>query len=350
MTSHHITSYHIISYHIISYHITSYHIISYHIISYHIISHHITSYHITSYHIISHHITSYHCSTDELQPPIEGYGANSLGGVIKHRHLPMFFTKYNNETKRYGVLPKQLFCFPSNKSEFDTASYLSDSGSGLVSDIDVDSDENSKHQSNITQQKAFKHAEVLLLDLYSFLKSSYSRTNCQSYSNGNESSDDSNSVLPKIDRQKLNDTNISGVSDGNIKANNSTNTNTDTDSNSIGTTWGQEMLQSVDDKTETETQIQIPDLVMADLFTLLKMSGRRDVAVVFESTIWHAWMAHHDPQVNKAMRLGISNLVRNDVIAAHDNFMEATLRDPFYPEAHNKLAAMYHKAGTGDHS
>ena len=260
----------------------------------------------------------------------------------------MFFTKYNNETKRYGVLPKQLFCFPSNKSEFDAASYLSDVH------LDVESDEGRKHQSDIRQQKAFKHAEVLLLDLYSFLKSSYSRTNCQSYSNSNESSDDSNSVLSKIDRQKLNDMNISDVSDGNINANANTNTdsNSNSNSNSIGKSWGQEMLQSADDKmeTETETQIQNPDLVMADLFTLLKMSGRRDVAVVFESTIWHAWMAHHDPQVNKAMRLGISNLVRNDVIAAHDNFMEATLRDPLYPEAHNKLAAMYHKAGTGGHS
>ena len=254
----------------------------------------------------------------------------------------MFFTKYNNETKRYGVLPKQLFCFPSNTGEVDATSTTS-----------YDSLEKSNNQSDITQQRAFKHAEVLLLDLYSFLKASYSRTNCQPYSNGNDSSDDSNSVLSKIDRQKLNDMNINDVSDGNINVNTNININADSNSNSnsYGSNTGQEESQSADDKTQTQTEIetetvtQASDLVMADLFTLLKMSGRRDVAVVFESTIWHSWMAHHDPQVNKAMRLGISNLVRNDVIAAHDNFMEATLRDPFYPEAHNKLAAMYHKAG-----
>ena len=45
------------------------------------------------------------------------------------------------------------------------------------------------------------------------------------------------------------------------------------------------------------------------------------------------------------MRLGVSSLIRNDVISAHDYFTEASLLDPFYPEAHNKLAAMYHKAG-----
>ena len=146
--------------------------------------------------------------TDQLQPPIEGCGANALGGVIKHRHLPMFFTKYNNETKRYGVLPKQLFCFPANTREFDATSATS-----------YDSLEKSSNQSDITQQRAFKHAEVLLLDLYSFLKASYSRTNCQPYSNGNDSSDGSNSILSNIDRQKLNDMNITDVSYGNINVN-----------------------------------------------------------------------------------------------------------------------------------
>jgi tetratricopeptide (TPR) repeat protein len=72
---------------------------------------------------------------------------------------------------------------------------------------------------------------------------------------------------------------------------------------------------------------------------------RRDVASMVEGVIWHAWMAHADPQVNKAMRLGVSNLKRGDTLAAHDCFTEASVLDPLYPEAHNKLAAMYHKAG-----
>jgi hypothetical protein len=41
-----------------------------------------------------------------------------------------------------------------------------------------------------------------------------------------------------------------------------------------------------------------------------------------EGVIWHAWMAHADPQVNKAMRLGVSNLKRGDTLAAHDCFTE----------------------------
>jgi hypothetical protein len=45
------------------------------------------------------------------------------------------------------------------------------------------------------------------------------------------------------------------------------------------------------------------------------------------------------------MRLGQINLLRNDVIAAHDNFTEVSLLDPFYPEAHNKLSLMYRRAG-----
>lgn len=45
------------------------------------------------------------------------------------------------------------------------------------------------------------------------------------------------------------------------------------------------------------------------------------------------------------MRLGQINLLRNDVIAAHDNFTEVSLIDPFYPEAHYKLSLMYRIAG-----
>jgi Tfp pilus assembly protein PilF len=56
-------------------------------------------------------------------------------------------------------------------------------------------------------------------------------------------------------------------------------------------------------------------------------------------------MAHRNPEVNKAMRLGISHLQRGDTIEAHTSFTEASLLDPLYPEAHNKLAALYHKTG-----
>ena len=230
----------------------------------------------------------------------------------------MFFTKYNDATKRYGVLPKQLFCFPSNISDFD------------IPKLDGDSDK-SIDSSDRIQQEGFKSAESLLLELYFILKSSYSRTNCQPYClPANEESD---AILSNINRQELKDKDERSIADG--------------DSSSVDSVGGGDRGDWLRKDTIeiSQDQDQESDLKMADLLTLLKMSSRRDVAVVFESTIWHAWMAHHDPQVNKAMRLGISNLVRNDVIAAHDNFMEATLRDPFYPEAHNKLAAMYHKAG-----
>ena len=45
------------------------------------------------------------------------------------------------------------------------------------------------------------------------------------------------------------------------------------------------------------------------------------------------------------MRMGVSCLRRGDTVNAHDYFMECVRIDPTYPEAHNKLAAMYHKVG-----
>ena len=54
-------------------------------------------------------------------------------------------------------------------------------------------------------------------------------------------------------------------------------------------------------------------------------------------------MSHPDPLINQAMRMGVSCLRRGDTVNAHDHFMECVRIDPTYPEAHNKLAAMYHK-------
>jgi hypothetical protein len=43
------------------------------------------------------------------------------------------------------------------------------------------------------------------------------------------------------------------------------------------------------------------------------------------------------------MRLGMMNVRRGHQLAAHDNFAQALMLDGGYPEAGNKLAAMYHR-------
>ena len=45
------------------------------------------------------------------------------------------------------------------------------------------------------------------------------------------------------------------------------------------------------------------------------------------------------------MRSGVSALLRADMPAAQDNFSEAVMLDKNYAEAHNKLSALYHRAG-----
>ena len=45
------------------------------------------------------------------------------------------------------------------------------------------------------------------------------------------------------------------------------------------------------------------------------------------------------------MRSGVSALLRADMPAAQDNFSEAVMLDNKYAEAHNKLSALYHRAG-----
>jgi hypothetical protein len=84
-----------------------------------------------------------------------------MGGVIRHKYLPMVFSEYNKETQRYGVPSRLKFCFPSYPKDASSDMDGSDVG---------------------TELKAFYAAERILLEMYHLLKSSFARTNWQAHS------------------------------------------------------------------------------------------------------------------------------------------------------------------------
>ena len=47
------------------------------------------------------------------------------------------------------------------------------------------------------------------------------------------------------------------------------------------------------------------DVRLAELFRSLKSTESVSRALVFESKIWHIWMEHYDPEVEKAMFQGV---------------------------------------------
>jgi len=82
---------------------------------------------------------------------------------------------------------------------------------------------------------------------------------------------------------------------------------------------------------------------MHDLLFLLKNAKKREDAVIIEEIIWLAWNSHENPQVAKAMREGAASMKRGNTSGAVDAFSRASLIDPTFAEAHNKLAALSHK-------
>lgn len=86
-------------------------------------------------------------------------------------------------------------------------------------------------------------------------------------------------------------------------------------------------------------------LLVEDLLTHMRHASTRDSALTVEGVMWLVWMAHDDPDVNKAMRLGVSNAKRGLNDKAFDLYQLAQALDPNYSEAHNKLAALHHARG-----
>jgi hypothetical protein len=89
---------------------------------------------------------------------------NKLGGVVRHRHLHLYFQEYNKENQRYGVNSRLRFCFPSPHR---------------AAPSQVPEDPVTEAQQ--AEQDAFKSIELILLEMYFLLKSSFSRTNTQPY-------------------------------------------------------------------------------------------------------------------------------------------------------------------------
>ena len=103
-------------------------------------------------------------TSEELNPDKDAM-QNKLGGVVRHRHLHLYFQEYNKESQRYGVNSRLRFCFPSS----------------LTAAAPSQTPEDSVSEAQESEQDAFKSIELILLEMYFLLKSSFSRTNTQPY-------------------------------------------------------------------------------------------------------------------------------------------------------------------------
>lgn len=81
---------------------------------------------------------------------------------------------------------------------------------------------------------------------------------------------------------------------------------------------------------------------MKQLFLLLKNAPNRSSAMGVENMMWLVWLCHDDVNVRACMRMGMSYMKRENWSKAKECFAQAVKCDKLYPEAHNKLAAVYH--------
>ncbi len=91
-------------------------------------------------------------------------------------------------------------------------------------------------------------------------------------------------------------------------------------------------------------QVDVDDssvLDVSDLYPLMKHAVTREDALTLESALWRVWMSHSDPDISKALRLGVAHTQRGNFLKAMDAYTIASTLDPTFSEAHNKLAALH---------
>lgn len=108
-----------------------------------------------------------HVKFSEALCPDKDSIPNKLGGVVRHRHLHLYFQEYNVEKERYGVNSRLRFCFPSSQT----------AAAATPSPVPGDAVSEARE----AEQEAFRSIELILLEMYFLLKASFSRTNFQPY-------------------------------------------------------------------------------------------------------------------------------------------------------------------------
>ena len=87
------------------------------------------------------------------------------------------------------------------------------------------------------------------------------------------------------------------------------------------------------------------DTRLEDLFKSLKSTENVRIASVFESKIWHIWMEHNDPEVERAMFDGLEALKFQLFEKAFGHFSVLIKLAPDYAEGWNKRATVLYLMG-----
>ena len=92
------------------------------------------------------------------------------------------------------------------------------------------------------------------------------------------------------------------------------------------------------------------DSRLVKLFSSLKSTENLSTASVFETKIWHIWMEHNDPEVERAMFQGLEALKLQLFEKAFGHFSLLIKLAPDYAEAWNKRATVLYLMGRFEES
>ena len=87
------------------------------------------------------------------------------------------------------------------------------------------------------------------------------------------------------------------------------------------------------------------DSRLVELFSSLKSTESLSTASVFETKIWHIWMEHNDPEVERTMFQGLEALKLQLFEKAFGHFSILIKLAPDYAEAWNKRATVLYLMG-----
>ena len=87
------------------------------------------------------------------------------------------------------------------------------------------------------------------------------------------------------------------------------------------------------------------DVRLAELFRSLKSTESVSKASVFESKIWHIWMEHYNPEVERALFQGVEAMKLQQFEQAFGHFSLMIKLAPDYAEGWNKRATVLYLMG-----
>jgi hemimethylated DNA binding protein len=256
---------------------------------------------------------------------------------IRHRYMDLYFSNYDSETGRYIAHPRIRFQYPDHDNYLPLADSSKDTSTDIETEL-VELEANGRIDPIKKIQKKLESMEgglkqQLAVYLHKHVQEERSK---RSRRIRDVDAFHQKQAVERQGMQLAEDT----LFEIHAFMKNIFNACRERGSN-IG-------FNKYDGGKDPSTSTDCMKLKMEDLAHLLRSARRREDAIAIESIIWIVWASHRDYRVSGEMSKGVDDMKAGKTSEAFHAFKKASLLDPQYSEAWNKIAALHHKVDQSD--